>query len=64
VFGDRPATAHAEMVGVDRYGFTMLASDGVTTDRVAVRIPWGKQVDTVGEVRAATIALLREARAG
>jgi putative heme iron utilization protein len=63
VFGDRPATAHAEMVGVDRYGFTMLASDGVTTDRVAVRIPWGKQVDTVGEVRAATIALLREARA-
>jgi hypothetical protein len=29
-----------------------------------VRIPWGKQVDTVGAVRAATVALLREARAG
>ena len=27
VFGGRPATASAEMVGVDRYGFTMLAVD-------------------------------------
>ena len=27
VFGGRPATERAEMVGVDRYGFTMLATD-------------------------------------
>jgi heme iron utilization protein len=64
VFGGRPATERAEMVGVDRYGFTMLASDGDADERTAVRIPWGRQVDTVGDVRAATIALLREARAG
>jgi putative heme iron utilization protein len=63
VFGGRPATERAEMVGVDRYGFTMLATDEGATDRTAVRIPWGRRVDTVGEVRAATIALLREARA-
>jgi heme iron utilization protein len=62
VFGGRPATERAEMVGVDRYGFTMLASDGAS-EQTAVRIPWGRRVDTVGEVRAATIALLREARA-
>ena len=62
VFGGRPATERAEMVGVDRYGFTMLAADPGSTDRTAVRIAWGRRVDTVGEVRAATIALLREAR--
>jgi heme iron utilization protein len=62
VFGGRPATERAEMVGVDRYGFTMLALDAGASERTAVRIPWGRRVDTVGEVRAATIALLREAR--
>jgi hypothetical protein len=62
VFGGRPATERAEMVSVDRYGFTMLAHQS-DTDRAAVRIPWGRRVDTPGEVRAATIALLREARA-
>ncbi len=69
-FGGRPATARAEMVGVDRYGFTMLAADegtdggagGDTGDRTAVRIPFGRRVDTAGAVRAAMIALLREAR--
>ena len=63
VFGGRPATASAEMVGVDRYGFTMLAVDEGATDRVAVRIPFGRQVDTVGAVRTAMIELLHEARA-
>ena len=63
VFGGQPATERAEMVGVDRYGFTMLAAGEGTDERKAVRIPWGRRVDTVGEVRAATIALLREARA-
>jgi len=62
VFGDRPATGDAEMVGVDRYGFTMLAVDEGATDRVAVRIAFGRQVDTVGAVRAAMIKLLHEAR--
>jgi heme oxygenase (biliverdin-IX-beta and delta-forming) len=62
VFGRRPATERAEMVGVDRYGFTMLATDVGGTDRTAVRIPFGTQVDSVGEVRAAMIALLHEAR--
>ena len=40
-----------------------VSTDRPNAIRTAVRIPWGKQVDTVGEVRAATIALLREARA-
>ena len=62
VFGGRPATGHAEMVGVDRYGFTMLAVDEGATDRVAVRIPFGGRVDTVGAVRAAMIELLHEVR--
>ncbi len=63
VFGGRPTTGYAEMVGVDRYGFTMLAVDEGATDRVAVRIPFGRQVDTVGAVRTAMIELLHEARA-
>ena len=63
VFGGQQTTERAEMVGVDRYGFTMLAAGPGTDERKAVRIPWGRRVDTVGEVRAATIALLREARA-
>jgi putative heme iron utilization protein len=62
VFGGRTATERAEMVGVDRYGFTMLAAEADTDDRTAVRIPFGRRVDTVGEVRAVMIELLREAR--
>ena len=62
VFGGRPTTGYAEMVGVDRYGFTMLATDVGGTDRTAVRIAFGTQVDSVGEVRAAMISLLHEAR--
>lgn len=66
VLAGRPATERAELVGVDRYGFTMLAADADadSDDRTAVRIPWGRRVDTPAEVRAATIALLRAARAG
>jgi heme iron utilization protein len=63
VFGGRAATERAEMVGVDRYGFTMVAADAGSDEGTAVRIPWGRRVDTVREVRAATIELLREARA-
>ena len=61
VFGRRPATERAEMVGVDRYGFTMLADDGAT-DRTAVRIPFGRCVDTVGDIRAAMIGLVSSGR--
>ena len=63
VFGGRPATGSAEMVSVDRYGFTMLAVDEGGSDKTAVRIAFGRQVDTVGAVRAAMIKLLHEARA-
>jgi putative heme iron utilization protein len=62
-FGDRPGTARAEMVGVDRYGFTVLATDDGSTDRTAVRIAFDRRVGTPGGVRAAMVALLREARA-
>ena len=63
VFGGRPATERAEMVGVDRYGFTMLATD-VGARRTGRRCGSrsARQVDSVGEVRAAMIALLHEAR--
>lgn len=63
VFGGRPDTAEARMVTVDRYGFAMLASDTPGGDATAVRLPFGKQVDTVNDVRAAMIDLLKRARA-
>jgi hypothetical protein len=63
-FGGRAATAEAEMVGVDRYGFTMLARDEGADDRTAVRIAFGRSVETAGAVRTAMIDLLREARGG
>jgi putative heme iron utilization protein len=63
VFGGRSGTAEAEMVGVDRYGFTMLARDEGADDRTAVRIAFGRSVETAGAVRMAMIDLLREARA-
>jgi heme iron utilization protein len=66
-FGNRPATVRAEMLGVDRYGFTVLAADEAadddTTDRTEVRIPFGRRVDTAGAVRPTMVALLQEARA-
>jgi putative heme iron utilization protein len=62
-FGGRAATAEAEMVGVDRYGFTMLARDEDADDRTAVRIAFGRSVETAGAVRTAMVDLLREARA-
>ena len=62
MFGGHPATGYAEMVSVDRYGFTMLAVDEGGSDKTAVRIAFGRQVDTVGAARAAMIKLLHEAR--
>jgi heme iron utilization protein len=63
VFGGRPDTTAARMVTVDRYGFAMLARDSADGDETAVRLPFGRQVDTTTEVRAAMIELLRRARA-
>ncbi len=63
VFGDRPGTAVAEMVGVDRYGFAVLAADDPDGDRVAVRLRFDEPTDTADGVRQAMIALLRRARA-
>jgi putative heme iron utilization protein len=62
-FGGRPETAVARMVTVDRYGFAMLARDTPDGDDTAVRLPFGKQVDTTADVRAVMIDLLRRARA-
>lgn len=63
VFGGRPDTLDARMVAVDRYGFAVLAADAPDSAPVAVRIPFGRRVDTVGGVRTAMIELLHEARA-
>lgn len=63
VFGHRPGTASARMVGVDRYGFAMLARDAEDGDETAVRLPFHARVDTPNAVRAAMIDLLRQARA-
>ena len=63
VFGGRPDTTAARMVTVDRYGFAMLARDIADGDETAVRLPFGRLVDTPNQVRAAMIELLRTARA-
>lgn len=68
-FGGRPGTASATMVGVDRYGFDLLATDAGADHPKAVRLVFGAhldsgaRVDTVDAVRAAMIDLLRRARA-
>lgn len=60
-FGAEPTTTEATMLTVDRYGFDVLAikPDG----RRAIRIPFGELCDTTDAVRAATVRLVREARA-
>jgi putative heme iron utilization protein len=63
VFGARPDTSSARMVTVDRYGFAMLTRDTPDGDETAVRLPFGRRVDTTNDVRAAMIELLKQARA-
>lgn len=60
-FGEVADVASATMVGVDRYGMDMTAihADG---HREAVRVAFPAPVTGAGEVRAATIDLLRVAR--
>ena len=63
VLADRPDTARARMVGVDRYGFAVLAADGPDADEVAVRLHFDAPMDTADAVRKAMIDLLGRARA-
>jgi putative heme iron utilization protein len=62
VLGGRPGTAEARMVTVDRYGFAVLAADAPGGDATAVRLPFGRQVDTADGVRAVMIELLKQVR--
>jgi putative heme iron utilization protein len=62
VLADRPGTARARMVGVDRYGFAVLAADGPDADEVAVRLRFDAPVDTPDAARAAMVELVRRAR--
>ena len=62
VFADRPNTVQARMVGVDRYGFAVLAADRPDGDEVAVRLRFDSPVDTPDAVRKAMVELLRRAR--
>jgi putative heme iron utilization protein len=61
-FADRPGAAQARMVGVDRYGFAVLAADEPDGQETAVRLPFDEPTDTPDAVRKAMIELLRRAR--
>lgn len=62
VFGARPGAVAARMVGCDRYGFAMLVRDAPDGEPTAVRLPFGRRVDTPEAARAAMVELVREAR--
>jgi putative heme iron utilization protein len=62
-FAERPDTTEARMVGVDRYGFAVLAADEPGGRQTAVRLPFDERTDTPDGVRKAMIDLLRRARA-
>jgi heme iron utilization protein len=62
-FAERPGTAEARMVAVDRYGFAVLAADEPGGQETAVRLPFDERTDTPDGVRKAMIELLRRARA-
>jgi putative heme iron utilization protein len=50
------------MSGVDRYGFEVVAT--TTQGRVVMRLGFSAPVTTPEEVRAALVAMVRQARAG
>jgi len=66
VLGDRPDTGWARMVGVDRYGFDVLAAAGADPgdqeQRKALRIVFDPPCDTPDAVRAAMVALVGKVR--
>lgn len=62
VLAGRPDTGWAEMVGVDRYGFDVLAASAPGEAAQAVRIGFDARADTPHATRAAMIALLTRVR--
>jgi putative heme iron utilization protein len=65
VLADRPDTATARMLDVDRYGFSVLATDGPGGDPgnpSAVRFGFDAVTDTPLGVRTAMIELVRRVR--
>lgn len=56
VFAHRPATTEARMVGIDRYGFTMVTAGD------HVRLAFPEQVTTPTGARQALVAMVQEAR--
>jgi heme iron utilization protein len=61
VLGGRVEVTEARMVGVDRYGFDVLATSGPASPR-ALRFGFDAPADTPDAVRAAMIALVRRTR--
>jgi putative heme iron utilization protein len=62
VLGDRPDTVAARMVDVDRYGFSVLASDGPESGEKALRFVFDEPADTPLAVRTAMVELVRRTR--
>lgn len=62
VFAGLDAVEAAKMVGVDRYGMDILATTG-GGEQQAARVSFRAPVSATDQVRAATIELLKEARA-
>jgi len=61
VLGGRPETSSARMVGVDRYGFDVLATGQDAHSAQAMRFAFDACADTPDAVRAAMVALVRRA---
>jgi putative heme iron utilization protein len=61
VLAGRAETSSARMVGVDRYGFDVLASDSGGAPK-AVRLGFDAPTDTPDAVRAAMVALVHRTR--
>jgi putative heme iron utilization protein len=62
VFAKLENVESARMVGVDRYGMDIMATH-TNGDQRAARVSFAAPVNAVEDVRAATVELLREARA-
>jgi heme iron utilization protein len=62
VLGERPEVTEARMVGVDRYGFDVLATTPSTPSPRAIRFGFDVAADTTDAVRAAMIGLVRRTR--
>jgi putative heme iron utilization protein len=62
VLAGRAATSSARMIGVDRYGFDVLANDSAGGAPKAVRFAFDAPTDTPDAVRAAMVALVHQTR--